>query len=88
MFSTLTFNNFKSFRDAQLPLGPLTVLIAANAAANAAGKSNAIEALRLLSWAGAHARIQLYQRPAAAWRRQQPVQRAASVVGRRCRRAG
>ena len=46
MLSTFTFSNFKSFREAQLPLGPLTVLIGANAA----GKSNAIEALRLLSW--------------------------------------
>ena len=46
MLATFTFSNFKSFRDAQLPLGPLTVLIGANAA----GKSNAIEALRLLSW--------------------------------------
>ena len=46
MLSTFTFSNFKSFNEAQLPLGPLTVLIGANAA----GKSNAIEALRLLSW--------------------------------------
>lgn len=46
MLSTFTFSNFKSFREARLPLGPLTVLIGANAA----GKSNAIEALRLLSW--------------------------------------
>ena len=46
MLSTFTFSNFKSFREAKLPLGPLTVLIGANAA----GKSNAIEALRLLSW--------------------------------------
>ena len=46
MLATFTFSNFKSFREAQLPLGPLTVLIGANAA----GKSNAIEALRLLSW--------------------------------------
>lgn len=46
MLTTFTFNDFKSFREAQLPLGPLTVLIGANAA----GKSNAIEALRLLSW--------------------------------------
>ena len=46
MLTTFTFSNFKSFKDAQLPLGPLTVLIGANAA----GKSNAIEALRLLSW--------------------------------------
>jgi predicted ATPase len=46
MLTTFTFNGFKSFKGAQLPLGPLTVLIGANAA----GKSNAIEALRLLSW--------------------------------------
>ncbi len=46
MLVTFTFKDFKSFREARLPLGPLTVLIGANAA----GKSNAIEALRLLSW--------------------------------------
>jgi predicted ATPase len=46
MLTSFTFNNFKSFGEAVLPLGPLTVLIGANAA----GKSNAIEALRLLSW--------------------------------------
>lgn len=46
MLAIFTFNNFKSFIDASLPLGPLTVLIGANAA----GKSNAIEALRVLSW--------------------------------------
>ena len=46
MLATFILSNFKSFREAQLPLGPLTVLIGANAA----GKSNAIEALRLLSW--------------------------------------
>jgi len=46
MLATFTFSDFKSFREARLPLGPLTVLIGANAA----GKSNAIEALRLLSW--------------------------------------
>ena len=46
MLATFILSNFKSFREAQLPLGPLTVLIGANAV----GKSNAIEALRLLSW--------------------------------------
>lgn len=46
MLATFTFKDFKSFREAKLPLGPRTVLIGANAA----GKSNAIEALRLLSW--------------------------------------
>lgn len=46
MLATFTLKDFKSFREARLPLGPLTVLIGANAA----GKSNAIEALRLLSW--------------------------------------
>ena len=46
MLATFTLKDFKSFREARLPLGPLTVLIGANAA----GKRNAIEALRLLSW--------------------------------------
>ena len=46
MLANFTFKDCKSFREARLPLGPLTVLIGANAA----GKSNAIEALRLLSW--------------------------------------
>ena len=39
MLTTFTLKDFKSFREARLPLGPLTVLIGANAA----GKSNAIE---------------------------------------------
>lgn len=46
MLSSITLIDFKSFGHAELPLGPLTVLIGANAA----GKSNAIEGLRLLSW--------------------------------------
>ena len=46
MLTAFNLSNFKSFKAAQLALGPMTVLIGANAA----GKSNAIEALRLLSW--------------------------------------
>ena len=46
MLSSFTIENFKSYREATLKLAPLTVLIGANAS----GKSNAIEALRLLSW--------------------------------------
>lgn len=46
MLIEFSIRDFKSFREAKLPLGSLTVLIGANAA----GKSNAIEALRLLSW--------------------------------------
>jgi predicted ATPase len=46
MLISFTLDDFKSFQAATLPLGPLTVLIGANAA----GKSNALEALRLLSW--------------------------------------
>jgi predicted ATPase len=46
MLHTFTLQNFKSYVRARLPLGALTVMIGANAA----GKSNAIEALRLLSW--------------------------------------
>lgn len=46
MLTAITLNNFKSYRQARLPLAPLTVLIGANAS----GKSNAIEGVRLLSW--------------------------------------
>ncbi|NET00528.1 MAG: AAA family ATPase [Sphaerospermopsis sp. SIO1G1] len=46
MLTEFTLSNFKSYQTSRLPLGYLTVLIGANAA----GKSNAIEALRFLSW--------------------------------------
>lgn len=46
MLSSITIKDFKSHQDATLPLAPLTVLIGPNAS----GKSNAVEALRLLSW--------------------------------------
>lgn len=46
MLSAIVLRNFKSYREAELPLAPLTVLIGANAS----GKSNLIEAMRLLSW--------------------------------------
>lgn len=47
MLTSFSLKNFKSFKeDAVLPLASLTVLIGANAA----GKSNALEGLRFLSW--------------------------------------
>ncbi len=46
MLKAITFNDFKSYRHAILPLAPLAVMIGANAS----GKSNAIEGMRLLSW--------------------------------------
>lgn len=46
MLTAITLDTFKSYRSARLPLAPLTVLIGANAS----GKSNAVEAMRLLSW--------------------------------------
>jgi len=46
MLTEFTLANFKSYKTSRLPLGALTVIIGANAA----GKSNAIEALRFLSW--------------------------------------
>ena len=47
MLTQIEIANYKSYRDKQtLPLAPLTLLIGANAS----GKSNALEALRLLSW--------------------------------------
>jgi predicted ATPase len=53
MISSFHIGNFKSYRDAHLPLAPLTLLIGANAS----GKSNAIEAIRLLSLLAAGRRI-------------------------------
>jgi predicted ATPase len=46
MLTAITLEDFKSYREATLPLSTLTVLIGANAS----GKSNAIEGLRLISW--------------------------------------
>ena len=46
MLKVITLSNFKSYKEARLPLASLTVLIGANAS----GKSNAIEGMRLLAW--------------------------------------
>lgn len=46
MIKKIILKNFKSYVEADLPLSPLTVLIGANAS----GKSNAIEGMRLLSF--------------------------------------
>src|SRR5260370_39561472 len=44
MIHSLTLSNFKNFRDATLPLGPLTLLVGTNAS----GKSNLRDAFRFL----------------------------------------
>lgn len=46
MIEQIIIKNFKSYNDTILELAPLTLLIGANAS----GKSNGIEAIRLLSW--------------------------------------
>lgn len=46
MLESIRIKGFKSYLDATLNLSPLTILIGENAS----GKSNAIEALKLLSW--------------------------------------
>jgi predicted ATPase len=46
MLRSFSFKNFKSFREATLRLAPLTLLIGTNAS----GKSNAREAIQILSW--------------------------------------
>jgi hypothetical protein len=46
MIKEFRIENFKSYREAVLPLAPLTLLIGPNAS----GKSNALEALQFLSW--------------------------------------
>lgn len=51
--ASITIRNFKSYKEATLPLSPLTLLIGANAS----GKSNAIEAFRFLSWVAGGERL-------------------------------
>ena len=46
MLSSLVIKNFKSYVEAVIPLASITFLIGPNAS----GKSNALEAFRLLSW--------------------------------------
>jgi predicted ATPase len=53
MIDCVTIDSFKSFRGARLDLAPLTLLVGANAS----GKSNAIEAMRLLSWLASGRRL-------------------------------
>jgi predicted ATPase len=53
MIDCVTIESFKSFRAAKLDLAPLTLLVGANAS----GKSNAIEAMRLLSWLASGRRL-------------------------------
>lgn len=57
MLSAITIRNFKSYKDATLPLAPLTLLIGANAS----GKSNAVEALRLLQWGISHQAVDVWR---------------------------
>ena len=45
-FERVTLRDFKSYREAALHLAPLTLLVGADAS----GKSNAIEAIRILAW--------------------------------------
>lgn len=53
MLLSARFEDFKSFQDATLPLAELTLLIGANAS----GKSNALEGLKLLSWIANNGRL-------------------------------
>lgn len=53
MIRRFTLENFKSFERAELPLSPLTLLIGPNAS----GKSNAIEAVEILSWMASGQRL-------------------------------
>lgn len=46
VITSISIQNWKSFRDARLSVAPLTLMVGANAS----GKSNAIEAVRCLSW--------------------------------------
>ena len=53
MIKSLHLQNFKNFRDAELTIGPFTVLIGANAS----GKSNIRDAMRFLNGIGRDYRL-------------------------------
>jgi recombinational DNA repair ATPase RecF len=53
MLTLLTLRNFKSYQEATLSLASTTFLIGPNAS----GKSNALEAIRLLSWLAKGSRL-------------------------------
>jgi predicted ATPase len=53
MLTSVTLRNFKSYREATLSLSATTFLIGANAS----GKSNALEGIRLLSWLAKGSRL-------------------------------
>lgn len=53
MIQQVHIENFKSLRDVAIPLADLTLLVGANAA----GKSNIVEALQLLTWLAAGRRL-------------------------------
>ncbi|MEA3642947.1 MAG: AAA family ATPase, partial [Lamprobacter sp.] len=53
MLTRISIANFKSYDEATLPLAALTFLVGANAA----GKSNLLEALRLLHWLAKGSRL-------------------------------
>jgi predicted ATPase len=53
MLTSVTIRNFKSYREATLSLSATTFLIGANAS----GKSNALEGIRLLSWLAKGSRL-------------------------------
>lgn len=53
MLTSIRLRNFKSYQDATLPLAALTFLIGSNAS----GKSNVLEAIRLLNWLAKGSRL-------------------------------
>lgn len=53
MLTSISLKNFKSYQEASLPLAALTFLIGTNAS----GKSNVLEAIRLLNWLSKGSRL-------------------------------
>jgi recombinational DNA repair ATPase RecF len=54
MLHAIRLSNFKSIREARLPLAKLTMLIGANAS----GKSNVLEAIQVLTWVADGGRLE------------------------------
>lgn len=59
MLTAIHLSQFKSYQQESLPLSPLTLMIGANAS----GKSNAIEAFRLLCWLAQGQKLDVLRHP-------------------------
>ena len=77
MITSFTLKNFKSYNEAEMPLATLTFFIGPNAS----GKSNALEAIRLLSMLSKGTRLDDLKRWKMGFTRSAPQNIALLITG-------